>query len=88
MKNGFRQVAAWLHTWSGLTVGWVLFFVFVTGTAGYFQHEITRWMQPELPYAAPLPMGEAAAVADRAAAHLLAHTPQATRWTISMPQYS
>ena len=34
MKNGFRQVAAWLHTWSGLTVGWVLFFVFVTGTAG------------------------------------------------------
>ncbi|WP_338879521.1 PepSY-associated TM helix domain-containing protein [Achromobacter veterisilvae] len=88
MKNGFRQVAAWLHTWSGLTVGWVLFFVFVTGTAGYFQHEITRWMQPELPYAAPLPTGEAAAVADRAAAHLLAHAPQATRWTISMPQYS
>ena len=25
MKNGFRQSMAWLHTWSGLLVGWVLF---------------------------------------------------------------
>ncbi|MDH1703151.1 PepSY-associated TM helix domain-containing protein [Comamonas terrigena] len=47
MREGFRQCMAWLHTWSGLVVGWVLFFVFVTGTAGYFQHDITRWMQPE-----------------------------------------
>ncbi|MDH1291420.1 PepSY domain-containing protein [Comamonas terrigena] len=36
-----------MHTWTGLTVDWVLFFVFVTGTAGYFQLQITRWMQPE-----------------------------------------
>ena len=28
MKNGFRQSMAWLHTWSGLLVGWVLFLVF------------------------------------------------------------
>lgn len=46
---------AWLHTWSGLVVGWVLFFVFVTGTAGYFNSEITRWMQPELPLHQPGP---------------------------------
>ncbi|MFA5629984.1 MAG: PepSY-associated TM helix domain-containing protein [Porticoccaceae bacterium] len=49
MKEGFRQSMAWLHTWSGLVVGWVLFFVFVTGTAGYFTYEITRWMEPERP---------------------------------------
>ena len=31
MKNGFRQSMAWLHTWSGLLVGWVLFLVFAMG---------------------------------------------------------
>ncbi|XOT98199.1 PepSY domain-containing protein, partial [Alcaligenes pakistanensis] len=40
---------AWLHTWVGLVVGWILFFVFVTGTAGYVDDEITRWMEPERP---------------------------------------
>lgn len=30
-----------------MIVGWLLFFVFVTGTVGYFQYEITRWMRPE-----------------------------------------
>ena len=49
MKQGFRQCMAWLHTWTGLVVGWVLFFVFLTGTAGYVQVELTRWMQPERP---------------------------------------
>ena len=47
MKEDFRQSMAWLHTWTGLVVGWVLFFVFLTGTAGYVQIEFTRWMQPE-----------------------------------------
>lgn len=47
MKAHLRQSMAWLHTWVGLTAGWILFFVFATGTPGYFQQEITRWMQPE-----------------------------------------
>ena len=51
MREGFRQSMAWLHTWTGLIVAWVLFFVFVTGTAGYFNYEITRWMEPERPLA-------------------------------------
>ena len=49
MKNGFRQSMAWLHTWTGLVVGWVLFFVFVTGNLGRFDTEIDRWMKPEMP---------------------------------------
>lgn len=49
MKEGFRQCMAWLHTWTGLVVGWILFFVFLTGTAGYVQIELSRWMQPERP---------------------------------------
>lgn len=46
MKESFRQSMAWLHTWAGLVTGWVLFFVFVTGTAGYFTGAISRWMEP------------------------------------------
>ncbi|MET0356066.1 MAG: PepSY-associated TM helix domain-containing protein [Cellvibrio sp.] len=48
MKNGFRQSMAWLHTWTGLVVGWILFFVFVTGNLGRFDTEIDRWMKPEI----------------------------------------
>src|SRR3546814_4435583 len=39
---------AWLHTWTGLLLGWLLFAIFVTGTSAYFQEEITRWMTPEV----------------------------------------
>ena len=52
MKNGFRQSMAWLHTWSGLLVGWVLFLVFAAGTAAYWRPEITFWMKPEMHAAA------------------------------------
>ena len=44
----FRPAMAWLHTWAGLIVGWVLFAVFVTGTASYYKDDISRWMRPEL----------------------------------------
>lgn len=50
MKDNFRQSMKWLHTWVGLVVGWILFFIFLTGTLGYFQQEITRWMEPERPF--------------------------------------
>ena len=48
MKENFRQSMAWLHTWSGLLFGWLLFVVFACGTTAYFQEEVTRWMQPEV----------------------------------------
>jgi uncharacterized iron-regulated membrane protein len=47
MKDRFRQSMAWLHTWTGLVVGWVLFFVFLTGTFGYVNAEVDLWMRPE-----------------------------------------
>lgn len=46
--GGFRQSMSWLHTWIGLTLSVVLYFMFVTGTTGYVQSQITRWMTPEL----------------------------------------
>ncbi|HZC80863.1 MAG TPA: PepSY-associated TM helix domain-containing protein, partial [Nitrospiraceae bacterium] len=38
----------WIHSWSGLLFGWLLFAVFLTGTLTVFDSEITSWMQPEL----------------------------------------
>src|SRR5262245_60259836 len=38
----------WIHSWSGLLFGWLLFAIFLTGTLTVFDNEITYWMQPEL----------------------------------------
>jgi uncharacterized iron-regulated membrane protein len=86
MKEGFRQSMAWLHTWSGLLVGWVLFMVFAGGTSAYFREEISLWMKPELHTAA----GAVAAVDPAQAAalaftHLQAKAAGSTRWTIDLP---
>lgn len=49
----FRQSMNWLHTWAGLVLGWLLYFMFLTGTLGYFDEEIDRWMKPEIVAVAP-----------------------------------
>lgn len=85
MKDGFRQSMAWLHTWVGLVAGWVLFFVFVTGTAGYFSDEIDRWMRPELPLAERLDDVDRGALLARALARLETVAPGAARWTVELP---
>ncbi len=87
MKNGFRQSMAWLHTYSGLLVGWVLFLVFSAGTAAYFRSEISLWMQPEL-HRAALPVPSAATqpeAAQRAARWLSEHAAGSPRWFIGLP---
>lgn len=48
MKPRFRQSMNWLHTWTGFIFGWLLYFIFITGSAGYFENEIDRWMKPEM----------------------------------------
>lgn len=47
-KRGFRQRMTDLHIWVGLVVGWLLFAIFLTGTASFFKEEISAWMQPEI----------------------------------------
>lgn len=83
VKAGFRQTMAWLHTWAGLTLGWLLFFIFATGTAGYFDTEIDRWMQPELPPA------QIERDAHKTSAVLLeqlrANAPGADQWLLALP---
>lgn len=82
MKEGFRQSMAWLHTWVGLVAGWVLFLVFATGTAGYFQLEITRWMKPELPLRPAMPAVTTAQGVATAQALLTQQAGAAERWVI------
>ncbi|QHJ00201.1 PepSY domain-containing protein [Xylophilus rhododendri] len=84
MKEGFRQSMAWLHTWSGLLVGWVLFLVFCGGTSSYFKDEITFWMKPELHRAASEPVSPERA-AQAAVDYLQKHGADAQRWFISLP---
>ncbi len=84
MKDGLRQSMSWLHTYSGLLVGWVLFMMFAAGTASYFRDEITFWMKPEQHRVGlePLPAPEVAA---RAVAQLARQAPGSARWTITLP---
>lgn len=83
MKEGLRQCMAWLHTWAGLVAGWVLFVVFLTGTAAYFNAEITRWMQPELPAAGiSLPPAQAVSMAQT---RLAGQAAGAEQWTVLLP---
>jgi len=79
--NGVRQSMAWIHGWLGLLAGWILFAMFVTGTASYFRPEITRWMQPEY---RPRPVGNAEA-ARTAVAWLQKNAPHDEQWTIYLP---
>jgi uncharacterized iron-regulated membrane protein len=81
MKEGFRQAMSWLHTWSGLVLGWLLFAIFLTGTLAFFRAELDLWSRPELyPPGAPAP--DAAVRAQQA---LHAHAPGVTQWIMRLP---
>ncbi|MGB0210709.1 PepSY-associated TM helix domain-containing protein [Algiphilus sp.] len=83
MKDGFRQSMAWLHTWMGLVLGWLLYFMFVTGTAGYLDTEIDRWMTPEAP---PAAHGvDPVAAARHGLDWLGREAPRAQSWSVSLP---
>ncbi|KAF1691446.1 PepSY-associated TM helix domain-containing protein [Pseudoxanthomonas koreensis] len=46
MFQGFRQSMAWLHTWFGLVLGFVLMAAFFFGALSVFDREIDRWSIP------------------------------------------
>ncbi len=86
MKATFRQSMAWLHTWSGLWLVWVLFAIFFTGTLGVFDDAISTWMKGGPQQSLPLPdegarlraLGHAQDFAVRTA-------PRAEFWSIGLP---
>ncbi|WP_263138649.1 PepSY-associated TM helix domain-containing protein [Pseudomonas sp. RIT-PI-AD] len=80
MKGGFRQSMAWLHTWTGLVLGWLLFAIFLTGSVSYFKEEIDHWMHTE----------RHALEADRLSlerviAQMQRLAPDAPSWTLALP---
>jgi len=82
LKEGFRQSMSWLHTWLGLVMGWVLYFVYLTGTLGYVDKEVDYWMTPDRPYfAAPGTQREQLTVAQQ---YLQQVAPDAMRWNIQL----
>ena len=79
MNGRFRVSMTWLHTWSGLVFCWLLYFLFVTGTFGYFDSEIDLWMTPEAPMVEATPLDANVAVAERRLAEV---ADGADRWFI------
>lgn len=55
MLNNFRQSMAWVHTWFGLVLGFVLMVVFFFGALSVFDREIDRWAIPDTRFE-PQPM--------------------------------
>ena len=55
MFQNFRLTMAWLHTWFGLVLGFVLMVVFFFGSLSVFDREIDRWAIPSTRFA-PQPM--------------------------------
>lgn len=47
MRESFRQAMAFLHTWLGLVLGFVLMATFFFGSLAVFDREIDQWSVPE-----------------------------------------
>src|SRR5690606_163856 len=47
MFINFRQAMTWLHTWTGLILGFVLMACFFFGSLSVFDREIDRWAVPQ-----------------------------------------
>lgn len=82
MRTGFRQSMSWLHTWLGLVIGWILYFVYLTGTLGYLDKEIDYWMTPDRPYFAEV--GTPQHQVELAQRYLQQVAPHAARWNIQL----
>ncbi|WP_428385200.1 PepSY-associated TM helix domain-containing protein [Nevskia ramosa] len=82
MEDTFRKSMGWLHTWTGVVLGSVMFAMFWMGSLSVFDREIDRWMMP----ATRLAAAPADFSLDRSvvpiARELAAASPQ---WGISLP---
>ena len=76
MKHNATQALSWLHTWSGLLVGWLLFVIFAGGTIACFDKELDYWMQPSL-HGRASPQAPAF---DKAVEYLQKKAPDAHSW--------
>lgn len=76
------KALAWLHSWSGVALGGVLFAIFWSGTLCVFDREIDRWMMP----ATRLPAVVALPSLDRIAGAVAPAVPAgASQWRVDLP---
>ena len=80
VRDGARQAMAWLHGWTGLLLGHILFIMCLAGTLSVFKPEISRWMRPEVSEQA-----DPAHAITAAANWLSANTGGSTGWYLSAP---
>ncbi|MEM8767069.1 MAG: PepSY-associated TM helix domain-containing protein, partial [Pseudomonadota bacterium] len=85
LHGAFRQSMAWLHTWCGLVLSLVLYFVFVTGTVGYFNYEVDHWMAPEVPVQATADVSNLEMV-QLGFNYLRQEVPEANRHFVALPE--
>jgi len=78
--EGLRQSMSWVHTYSGLLMGWLLYAIFFTGTFSYFRNEINDWMRPELHTSV-----EDEHTLARVLATLNSVAPDSENWSITLP---
>lgn len=79
----FRQIQAILHSWFGIIVLWVIFFIFFTGSIAYFRTEINVWAQPEaISHIQTVPSAQHSA--QTAFNYLNQHAPNAKRWRVTV----
>jgi uncharacterized iron-regulated membrane protein len=83
MNGSFRRTMIWLHGWAGLLAGWLLYSIFLTGSASYYRQEISQWMRPELRPPA-VAFADASVVAS-AVRSLRTMGADADRWRIILP---
>lgn len=89
MKGTLRQSMSGLHTWCGLTCGWILCAIMLTGTLSVFRDPITHWMEarPMLPPGVGRPpSGIEPAALEQALKHLSAQAPDARFWRVELPR--
>ncbi|MEW5009446.1 MAG: PepSY-associated TM helix domain-containing protein [Cycloclasticus sp.] len=82
MNGTFRQSMSFLHTWAGLVLGWLLYFMFITGAIGYFFHEVDHWMKPEAPLAITMDQSQQLKIAEK---RLATVSPDASAWYVRFP---
>lgn len=80
IREGVRQVMAWLHGWVGLLLGWVLFVMCLAGTLSVFKPEISQWMRPETTATA-----DPAEAVQAATDWLARNTKDSTGWYLTAP---
>lgn len=85
MNNSFNQSMSFTHTWVSLIVGWVIFFILVTGTLSFFNYDITRWLEPERPLEVNLVQKPQYEQLDSMFDFLSKVSPEAKTWMIKLP---